>query len=145
MMKNDRKRNNSRKRCIDINLIQGKTSNWFKSDIRLFLWVMFRHKLFCNGIFFRVDGNLREDKTDMKKRRSIYECSNTRSRVYVIVDVFADFKEPTPRPAAHSDIISPFLCRNWVISKYLFSRGKNNPLFYHQIGNTNFFIFITNQ
>ena len=28
--------------------------------------------------------------------------------------------------------------------KYLFPRG-NQPLLYHQIGNINFFIFITNQ
>ena len=28
--------------------------------------------------------------------------------------------------------------------KYLFPRG-NEPLLYHQIGNINFFIFITNQ
>ena len=28
--------------------------------------------------------------------------------------------------------------------KYLFPRG-NKPLLYHQIGNINFFIFITNQ
>ena len=32
----------------------------------------------------------------------------------------------------------------WRPQKYIFPRG-NKPLLYHQIGNTNFFIFITNQ
>ena len=37
--------------------------------------------------------------------------------------------------------VNPFRTKT---PKYLFPRG-NKPLFYHQIGNTNFVLFITNQ
>ena len=41
-------------------------------------------------------------------------------------------------------ILDPFNPFRTKIPKYLFSRG-NKPLLYHQIGNRNFLIFITNQ
>ena len=39
------------------------------------------------------------------------------------------------------DLINPFRMK---APKYLFPRG-NKPLLYHQIGNRNLFVFITNQ
>ena len=43
-----------------------------------------------------------------------------------------------------SSLINPFRIMRMETHKYLFPRG-NEPLLYHQLGNRDFFIFITNQ
>ena len=58
-------------------------------------------------------------------------CTN-QSWIYVLFKALELFALATDQPIQNEDPI------------YLFPRG-NKPLLYHQIGNRNFFIFITNQ
>ena len=64
---------------------------------------------------------------------------------------FYTLKIAWSRVILFEDNLLSFTCTCWSIypfrtktPKYLFPRG-NEPLLYHQIGNRNFFIFITNQ
>ena len=81
------------------------------------------------------DGTLDPDKTHheaKKNEQKSYIISL--SKQYSIVTTLTSFVAIEEREKVHI-VCDP---------KYLFQRG-NKPLLYHQIGNINFFIFITNQ